>query len=312
MSKISHVPVLEKEMLAYLLPQKGEIYVDGTFGCGGYSKAILNAASCYVLGIDRDKEAQEYAQNLEEKYPKRFHFVQGNFRDLKKLIEKENIPSVNGIVLDLGVSSPQLNEGGRGFSFQKEGPLDMRMGSEGLTAEEVLQEASEEKLADIFYYFGEERKARSIARAIVAKRDIGEALKSTTELAALVRKIVKKEGKTDPSTRTFQALRIYVNEELTSLQSLLEDLPEVLAPKAKIIIISFHSLEDRIVKNFFKKITALTKEGTSYFTFLTHKPILPSKEEIQKNPRARSAKLRAVQRTDITIPSSFLESFQKE
>ncbi len=311
LSNTQHIPVLLNEVLTYLMPQDGKIYVDGTFGCGGYSNAILDKANCVVVGVDQDKNALPFAKELQKKYPERFHFIQNNFRELVKILEEVGASSVDGVILDLGVSSPQLDCKERGFSFSKEGPLDMRMGTGSMTAEEVLKTASMEKLADIFFYLGEERKARSIARAIVEKREKEKPLQTTLELAELVRRTVKGNTKIDPATRTFQALRIYVNDELGALHEVLEKIPLFLAPNAKVIIVTFHSLEDRLVKNSFKRITTLMHEDLPYFTLLTPKPIVASKEEIAKNPRARSAKLRAIKRTSIEIPQGFFEKIQQ-
>lgn len=308
LTNTQHIPVMINEVLTYLMPQDGKVYIDGTFGCGGYTTAILNKANCSVLGIDHDKNAFSFAQEIQKKYPGRFRFVQDNFRELRRILEEGKLTSVDGIVLDLGVSSPQLDRKERGFSFSKEGPLDMRMGESDLTAEEVLNTASMEKLADIIFYLGEERKARSIARTIVEKREKEGPLKTTTQLAELVRRIVKGKTKIDPATRTFQALRIYVNDELGALHAFFKQIPFLLAPEARVVVVTFHSLEDRLVKNYFKQATSILQEELPSFTLLTPKPIIASKEEVSKNPRARSAKLRAIKRTSIKIPPDFLEN----
>jgi 16S rRNA (cytosine1402-N4)-methyltransferase len=287
----SHVPVMLKEVLSALDVKSEGLYVDATFGGGGYSLGILNQASCQVWGVDRDPHAVARGKVLEESYPHRFKMLASRFGALKEVWQKENLPLVDGMVFDLGVSSFQLDTAERGFSFRLEGPLDMRMGSVGPTAAQVVNEATEQELADIFYYYGEERKARALARAVVRVR-AQEKIETTGQLATLIRQVVPRSaGGMDPATRAFQALRIYVNQEMQELEQGLEAAARLVKPQGRVVVVSFHSLEDRLVKEFLEK--SRVKWGESFFHPLFKKGLVPTKEEQMKNRRSRSARLRA-------------------
>jgi 16S rRNA (cytosine1402-N4)-methyltransferase len=301
-----HIPVLGREVLAWLQPRDGGIYVDGTFGAGGYSRAILETAQTRVIGIDRDRTAILGGFELVEHSNGRLTLIEDRFSNLAEVCSAQGVTSVDGVVMDIGVSSMQLDEAGRGFSFRSQGPLDMRMGQDGPTAADVIATASEADLANIIYIFGEERHSRSIARAIVAARK-QEPITSTRVLADLVGKIVRsKPGEIHPATRTFQGLRIFVNGELDELHLALSAAEQVLKPGGRLVVVSFHSLEDRIVKNFFNE-RAKASGGSRHqpettmaapsFTILTKRPVTAQEDEVSANPRARSAKLRAAERT---------------
>lgn len=300
-----HIPVLLSEMLLCLEPKSEEAYLDCTFGAGGYSKAILASANCSVTALDRDLLAAEYAQEL-AKESDRFHFVHTDFAQSSLLLEGKKF---NGIVMDLGVSSMQLDTPSRGFSFMKDGPLDMRMGTQAISAADFIASASEEEIADVIYKYGEEPASRKIARAIVSNRKITP-IDTTFKLAEIVRACVKfRGGLIDPATKTFQAIRIWVNKELQQLEDFLDQAKDLLLPGGRIIIVSFHSLEDSIVKSFFKehspKHVARSKyakvdeqdenslDENIWLKILTKKPISPTEQERKQNMRSRSAKLRA-------------------
>ena len=279
MSKaIAHRPVLLKETLAALEPGPGKRIVDATFGGGGHTEALL-AAGAQVIALDKDPEALARGRERFAGEP-RLTLVEADFRDLERVLADLGVPQVDGILADLGVSSYHLDDPERGFSYRFEGPLDMRLGRQGATAAEVVNTLSEEELREILYRYGEEPRARRIARAIVAARP----LRTTTELAEVVRKAVGYRRAGHPARKTFQALRIYVNDELGALRALLRASERVLAPGGRLAVISFHSLEDREVKRFLKESPVLTP--------LTKKPVVPGPEEVAENPRARSAKLR--------------------
>lgn len=279
-----HVPVLLSEVIEILAPKDNAVYFDGTFGGGGYTQAILEKANCRVIATDRDEHVQKIADSVKNTYGERFSFHHAKFGDIKRVIEADNFSTVDGIVLDLGVSNFQLENAERGFSFKRAGPLDMSMGLNDQTALDIIRQYSERDLANLIYEFGEEPFSRRIAKNIkLHLRDIH----TTTDLADVIHKSVGQRGKTDSATKTFQALRICVNDELGQLRSALNAAPEVLKPKGKIIIVSFHSLEDRIVKLFFKE---LSQKGD--FEMYSKKPISPSATELQNNPKSRSAKLR--------------------
>lgn len=299
-----HISVLLNEVIEYLNPENEKVYVDCTFGAGGYTKAILDSCNCKVIGIDRDENVLKYVDDVKEKYSDRFEFLQGRFSDIKSLLKANNIEKVDGIVMDLGVSSMQLDESERGFSFMHEAPLDMRMGKNQLSAYDVVNKMSEQELADIIYHYGEEVKARQIAKSIVAARSISD-IKTTTELADLVGNFYPKRGKTNPATKTFQAIRIYVNRELDELKNALESSKGLLKKNGRLVVVSFHSLEDSIVKKFmrdesgypFVKVSKYKKdaeENKHCFSMLTKKAIKPTDTEIKYNPRSRSSRLRAV------------------
>jgi len=299
------------EVLDYLAPEAGKTYVDGTFGFGGYSRAILKAADCTLFAIDRDPEALPRAQAVSRDNPDRFTLLQGCFGEMDQLISDKGIEKVDGVVLDIGVSSMQIDDAERGFSFREDGPLDMRMSKAGTSAADVVNNYSEKELADIIYKYGEERASRGIARAIVKARTEAP-LSRTGELARIVRSVVysSKKDKIDPATRTFQGLRIYVNDELGELERALRAAEHILVSGGRLVVVSFHSLEDRIVKNFLKSRSGGNPRPSRYtpeidsqgpvpsFKLLSRKIVSPTEEEANTNPRARSARLRAAQRTD--------------
>ena len=302
-----HIPVLGRQAVEMLNPHTGSIYVDATFGAGGYSRAILQVAGTRVIGIDRDRTAIAGGFDLVDKSDGRLTLVEDRFSNLAEICAAQGVSGVDGVVMDVGVSSMQLDQAERGFSFRLGGPLDMRMGHDGPTAADVIARASEADLANIIYIFGEERHSRAVARAIVAARK--EAPVTTTRaLADIVSKVVRsKPGEIHPATRTFQGLRIFVNQELDELHLALAAAERVLKPGGRLVVVSFHSLEDRIVKNFLvergkagggsRHLPELAQAAPS-FVILTKRPIVADDAEISANPRARSAKLRAAERTD--------------
>ncbi|WP_265022624.1 16S rRNA (cytosine(1402)-N(4))-methyltransferase RsmH [Wolbachia endosymbiont (group B) of Ischnura elegans] len=292
---MTHTPVLLKEMLFQLAPQSGGIYVDATFGAGGYSKAILESADCKVYAIDRDETVTKFYDDLNVKYPNRIKLFIEKFSNIKDLLDSNNIKGINGIVFDVGVSSMQLDNGDRGFSFLRDGPLNMSMDNYShMNASTFVNALREEEIANTIYNYGGERHSRKIARAIVNARK-KKIIKTTFELADIVRSVVfRGKSKIDPATRTFQAIRIWVNDELGELEKGIKAASEILSENGKLIVVTFHSLEDRIVKTLFKD---LCEPGpTKTFSLLNKKVIKASAEEINANPRARSAKLRAIQR----------------
>jgi 16S rRNA (cytosine1402-N4)-methyltransferase len=302
-----HVAVLGREAVEMLAPRDGGTYVDATFGAGGYSRALLEAADTRVVGIDRDRTAIAGGIDLVDRSSGRLALVEDRFSHLAEICAARDIDRVDGVVMDVGVSSMQLDEAGRGFSFRMDGPLDMRMGHHGPTAADVVAKASEADLARILYIFGEERHSRGVARAIVAARRQAPVI-GTAQLADIVSTVVwAKPGEIHPATRTFQALRIFVNEELDELHLALSAAERVLKPGGRLVVVSFHSLEDRIVKNFLvergksgggsRHLPELAQARQS-FSILTKRPLTPGDDEIRDNPRSRSAKLRAAQRTD--------------
>jgi 16S rRNA (cytosine1402-N4)-methyltransferase len=301
-----HVPVLGRQAVELLNPRDGGIYVDATFGAGGYSRAILGLTGTRVIGIDRDRSAILGGLDLVDRSGGRLTLVEDRFSNLAEICAAQGFAAVDGVVMDVGVSSMQLDEAERGFSFRLGGPLDMRMGHDGPTAADVIAKASEADLANIIYIFGEERHSRAVARAIVAARKEAP-ITTTRALADIVAKIVRsKPGEIHPATRTFQGLRIFVNAELDELHLALSAAERVLKPGGRLVVVSFHSLEDRIVKNF---LTERGKAGGGSrhlpeiaqippsFVILTKRPVAPDDSEISANPRARSAKLRAAERT---------------
>jgi 16S rRNA (cytosine1402-N4)-methyltransferase len=301
----THVPVLVEEAVAALAPRDGALYLDGTFGFGGYATALLEAARCRVVAIDRDPEAVRRGDALSSRYPGRLTVIEGRFGEMERLLPPLGITTLQGVALDLGVSSAQLNEARRGFSFRTDGPLDMRMGTDGESAADLVNTLSETALAEIIRDYGEERFARRVARAIVAART-ERPLSRTGELATIVRRIVPSTGGIDAATRTFQALRIAVNDELGELDRGLAAAERLLAPGGRLAVVAFHSLEDRRVKTFLKARSSAARGSrhlpaarlaAASFTLLTRKAVTPSPAEIARNPRARSARLRGAERT---------------
>jgi len=305
----THTPVLLEEVLAALAPRDGGIYVDGTFGAGGYSRAILEAADCAVWGIDRDPDAVAVGAALADRYKGRLTVIGGRFGDMQALLGARGIDKVDGIALDVGVSSAQLDIPARGFSFRLDGPLDMRMAQSGVSAADLVNTTPEAELADMIYEYGEERASRRIAQAIVAARRV-KPIATTTELAEIVRGVVHARGDAiDPATRTFQALRIAVNDEIGELKRALAAAEALLAAGGRLAVVSFHSLEDREVKEFLRARSGRAPRGGRHrpeetpshaptFRLLQTRPIRPSAGEIAANPRARSARLRAAERTE--------------
>jgi len=294
-----HFPVMLPEVLQNLKPNDGEVFVDATFGNGGYTEAILKNADCRVIAIDRDPTVLNRVDELKSLYGERFEFRSGCFGNIADLITEK----VDGFVFDIGVSSMQLDQAERGFSFAKTAPLDMRMSCDGISAADIVNKTPEKELADIIYKYGEERKSRQIAAKIVAFRQ-NKPIETTTELANIIYSVVHHTPNAiDPATRTFQALRIAVNKELEELQNGLNAAIDLLKTKGRIVVVSFHSLEDRIVKNFFKDKSGNNANVSRYLpqntltnnAILTNvsKAITASQNEIEVNPRSRSAKLRS-------------------
>jgi 16S rRNA (cytosine1402-N4)-methyltransferase len=292
-----HVPVLTEAVMHYLRPERGGTFVDCTVGLGGHSKALLEAGATRVIGFDRDVDALARARATLAPWGERVDLIHADYRSLDDLLDRRSVEFVDGALADLGVSSLQFDAEGRGFSFQRDEPLDMRMdATTGETAAAIVARASEQELADAIYAYGEERFSRRIARSIVtARRE--EPIATTGRLAAIVRRAVPRRGymRIDPATRTFQALRIWVNRELDGLDRFIETAVRHLKAGARLVIISFHSLEDRIVKHTLRALEQRRDPGSTV-TVLTKKPVIPGDLEVEANPRARSAKLRAAER----------------
>lgn len=313
-----HKPVMLNEMLDWLAPKDGGIYIDGTFGAGGYSRAILKSADCRVYAIDRDPSTSKFADLLEVEFPNRFVWILGNFADMCALLAARGVTSVDGIVLDLGVSSMQLDIAERGFSFRNDGDLDMRMSADGISAADVINSASVDELADIFYYYGEEKSSRRVARAVDAARHL-QPITRTLQLAEIIRAALPaKPSKTHPATRSFQGLRIYVNQEFDAIESGLAASENLLGNGGRLVVVSFHSLEDRIVKRFTHSRCGKLGEHSRHVPELRNKfgsdvknaPAFflpkPEKrtagnEELEVNPRARSATMRMMTRSEVTL-----------
>lgn len=291
-----------------LQPRDGGVYLDGTFGGGGYARAILDAADCRLFAIDRDPAAVARGRELEREYPGRFTICEGRIGNVSELLAAHGVAGLDGAVFDLGVSSYQIDDPARGFSFRHDGPLNMQMGNSEMNAETLVNLCPESELADIIYEFGEEKAARRVAKAIVERRKV-QKFTTTADLAGVIRSVVRpdKSG-LDPATRSFQALRIAVNEELADVQAALEQAAEVLKPGGRLVVVSFHSLEDRIVKQFFATgagrgpgasrhdPAGLLVQAKPRFALVTKSPVTAGKTELNANPRARSAKLRAMER----------------
>ncbi len=295
-SDLSHVPVMINEVISHLNLKKKKNYLDCTFGQGGYSKKILEQSDCNVFAVDRDLESLKFAEILKKKYGSRFNFEKEKFSKLESILFRKKVSFFDGIVIDLGISNTQLKNPKRGFSFSHDGPLDMRMDQEktDLTAEIIINEYSEKELADIFFYYGEERNSRRIARSIIKHRE-KKRINSTKILSEIISKINKSKFK-NPSTRVFQALRIFVNDELNELEKVLESSMKILNFNSRIVIIAFHSLEDKIIKNFFRTNEKKNESESYGLKLITRKPITPSIQEINKNPSSRSAKLRVAEK----------------
>jgi 16S rRNA (cytosine1402-N4)-methyltransferase len=298
----AHVPVLLREAMERLAPERGGLYVDATLGLGGHAEAILAASpAARLLGVDRDPEARAIAARRLERFGDRVEIHAGDFADLERFVGARRAA---GVLADLGVSSLQLDEGRRGFSFRRAGPLDMRMADAGETAAELVNRSTEAELETIFRSFGEEPEARRVARAVVAARDAAPIM-TTAELADVVRRAKRaRETRIDPATRVFQALRIAVNREIDQLSEMLDRAVGLLEQDGRLVVISYHSLEDRVVKNRMRDlargevdpVTGRTRAETQVLELLSRKPVVPSAEEIAANPRARSARLRAARR----------------
>jgi len=290
-----HEPVMVAQVLEHLEPARGGIFVDCTVGLGGHTRALLEAGASRVIGFDRDPAALEQARGALDAYADRVALVHSDYRRLTEVLDGLGIGAVDGLLADLGLSSMQLDTPGRGFSFRRDDPLDMRMDtSSGATAAEWIAGADEQTLADVIYQFGEERHARRVARGIVAARGRA-AIETTGQLADIVRRAVPRKGysRIDPATRTFQAIRIRVNRELEGLDVFLSDAAKRLAPGGRMAVITFHSLEDRVVKHTLRGMQAAGEVGIKV---RTKRPEVPDEAEIERNPRARSAKLRAAER----------------
>ena len=308
-----HVPVLVSNVIDALAIQNGDTVVDGTFGAGGYTRAMLAAGAGRVIGFDRDPEAIEAGKALVP--DPRLTLVEERFSQMDRALAARGVSSVDAIALDIGVSSMQLDRAERGFSFQADGPLDMRMSKSGLTAAEFLNTAEEAEIARVLRDYGEEPRARAIARAIVAARPV----ERTAELAAIVRRAAgfRQGQKSDPATRTFQAIRIHLNAELDELEEGLEAAERVLRPGGRLAVVTFHSLEDRIVKRFFRERSGGSPAGSRHRPVLVDpteptfervaKPVAPTERELAANPRARSARLRSAVRTSATARKEGLQ-----
>jgi 16S rRNA (cytosine1402-N4)-methyltransferase len=302
----THQGVLTAEVVDGLAPRADGVYLDGTFGRGGWTRAILAAAPCAVIAIDRDEAAATVAEAMAAENPGRLTFIRGRFGDMARLLAERGITQLAGIALDLGVSSPQIDDPARGFSFRFDGPLDMRMGRDGPSAADLVAEMAEEELANLIYRLGEERLSRRVAHAIVVNR--AEApIETTSQLAAIIRRVVPKSADgVDPATRTFQALRIAVNDELGELDRGLAAAEALLEPGGRLAVVSFHSLEDRRVKQFLAERTAggagvsrhapaVSKRAPS-FRSLSNKALRAGPAEVSANPRSRTARLRLAER----------------
>jgi 16S rRNA (cytosine1402-N4)-methyltransferase len=308
MTKFSHIAVLRDEAVHMLQPRDGGIYLDGTFGGGGYAQAILDSAACRLIAIDRDPQAVARAREFSRAYADRFTICEGRISDLLEMLGAEKITALDGAVFDLGVSSYQIDDPARGFSFRHDGPLDMRMGGAGRNAADIVNLCAESELADILYEYGDEKASRKIAKAIVERRR-AQKFETTSDLAGVIRSVVRPDkAGIDPATRSFQALRIAVNEELSDIEAALTQASALLKPGGRLVVVSFHSLEDRIVKSFFARSAGRTPAASRHdpagfvspdaasFELVTRKAVAPGEAEMRANPRARSAKMRVMER----------------
>jgi 16S rRNA (cytosine1402-N4)-methyltransferase len=309
MSEYSHIPVLRAEAVAMMNLRDGGVYLDGTFGGGGYSKTILDSVDCTLFAIDRDSAAVARGAALALEYPGRLVIIEGRISEISTLLAARGVEKLDGAVFDLGVSSYQIDDASRGFSFRQDGPLDMRMGGTRITAAELVNTMPESELADILYEFGEEKASRRIASAITERRKM-QNFTTTADLASVIRSVVRpdKSG-IDPATRSFQALRIAVNDELRDIEAALAQSAAMLDPGGRLVVVSFHSLEDRIVKQYMARLSGrgpgvsrhdpagfIQEVAKPKFKLLTGSPVGAAGEETRANPRARSAKLRAMER----------------
>lgn len=304
MSGRPHIPVMLAEVLAAAHVTEGDVVVDATFGNGGYSEALLNSADCSVIGLDRDPSVQPRAKALSDAYPGRFQLVETPF----SAMDQHDLPMADAVVFDIGVSSMQIDQAERGFSFQKDGPLDMRMSRSGPTARDAVMTLDEVELSTLFKFYGEERHARRAAQRIVEARDEGD-IDTTGQLATIIENAIGRSGKIHPATRIFQALRIYINDELGELYRGLCAAERLLNPGGRLVVVTFHSLEDRIAKQFLRDRAGEVEGGSRYapaivktgpeasFTLPRRSVVKPSKSEESENPRSRSAKLRVAVRT---------------
>jgi 16S rRNA (cytosine1402-N4)-methyltransferase len=309
---VRHRPVMLREVLSSLSLKDGGVYLDGTFGAGGHTRAILEAANCRVIGLDRDQSAIAMGADLVAAMQGRLVLAEARFSDLDQVARNLGFDALDGVLLDLGVSSMQIDEAERGFSFRRDGPLDMRMGKDGPSAADIVNEWPEAELALVFATLGEERRARAVARAIVQVR-AEKPIARTGELADIIRRVVHgRPDEIDPATRSFQALRLLVNEELHEIGEALFAAERILKPGGRLAVIAFHSLEDRIVKTFFNargrasspsRHMPDTEKAEPTFQLISRKPIAPADSEVRENPRARSAKLRVVERTAAAVPT---------
>ena len=310
-----HIPVMLAEVLAALAPRDGGIYLDATFGGGGYTTAILEAASCTVWAIDRDPDAIARGAALAARHPGRLHLLPGAFADMMDMLAEHNVAALDGVVFDLGVSSFQIDDPARGFSFRHDGPLDMRMGRAGPTAADLVNTLPERELADTLYELGEERASRRVAHAIVTAR-MEAPITTTGRLAQVIRSVLPPDRSGHhPATRSFQALRIRVNDELGQIERALDQASSLLAPGGRLVVVSFHSLEDRLVKRFMAEATGRTPAPSRHdpagllsrkaprFRLLATGAAKPGADETGANPRARSARLRAMERPATAHPA---------
>ena len=312
---LKHTPVLLDEVINAINPQSGKLYFDATFGWGGYSEKLLDTCACKVIAIDQDPSVKDKASELKKKYGDRFNFIESKFSEITTVLKKMDINKVDGFMFDIGVSSMQLDTSDRGFSFNKEGPLDMRMSSSGKTAAELISSIQEETLADIIYNYGDERKSRKIAKFIIEQRSISP-IQTTLQLANIVSKAnpKKKFNQKHPATKTFQAIRIYLNDEFNELFNGLASAEKALNEDGKLCVVTFHSTEDRIVKNYFNKSSGVDSTNYKKLPSIKNdsqaslipfkKAIRPLENEIKMNTRARSAKLRYATKTS-SIPNNF-------